>query len=160
MRVKSTIGGGPSGMSNLLKPRSWTLQTRIMVPVFIVLLFTIVIIGLDTVTGLALGLAATGVLILVLIRRWRRIRNYLFLAGGAFFGAVILSGIYMEIAAPLAKRIGGEGALDSTPWLIFQGIVSDSMLLICGSALVIGLFGAIVLAFIRAWTEFRRPSGS
>jgi len=147
-------------MSKLFSPRTWSLTTRVLVPVFVVLLLVIVIIGLDSVTGLALGLAATGVFILVLIRRWRRIRNYLYLAVGALLGAIILSGIYMEIAVPLAKRVGGDGVLYTTPWLIFQGVVSDSMLLICGSAIIVGMTGAIVLALMRVWSEFRHPTTS
>jgi hypothetical protein len=150
----------PSGMNKLFSPRSWSVKTRILVPVFFVLFLCIVVFGLDTVTGLALGLADMTVLILVLTRRWRRIRNYLFLAGGALLGAIILSGIYMEIAVPLALRVGGQGALDSTPWHIFQGIVSDGMILVGASAIVVGIFGAIVVGVTRAWKEFRTPATS
>jgi hypothetical protein len=146
--------------TKLFSPRTWSPLARVVVPVLFVLAVCVVVIGLNSVTGLALGLTAVTILILVLVRRWRRIRNFIYLAVGAFLGAVVLSGIYMEIARPLAVRIGGEGALESTPWNIFQGFVSDGIMLIAGSAIIIGVFGAIILALARAWGELRHRSAS
>jgi hypothetical protein len=146
--------------SKIFSPGAWSLSTRIMVPALFVLVVWIVIIGLNNVIGLALGITAVAIVVLAITRRWRRIRSYLFLAGGTFLGAIILSGIYMEVARPLAIRIGGQAALDSTPWKIFQAIVSDGILLIGASAIIIGIVGAIVLAVARAWTDLRRPAAT
>jgi hypothetical protein len=131
-----------------------------MVPVLFVLFVLVIVIGLNSVTGLALGLVWVTIILLNITHRWRRIRNFLYLAAGTFLGAIILSGIYMEIALPLAVRIGGQAALESTPWKIFQGVVSDGILLIGAGAMIIGVVGAIILAVNRAWTELRRPSTS
>ncbi len=144
----------------LFSPRSWTLKARIMAPVLFVILVLVLIIGLNSVTGLALGLTWITIIMLAITHHWRRIRNFLYLAGGTFLAAIILSGIYMEIAVPLAVRIGGQAALTSTPWKIFQGIVSDGILLVGASAVIVGIFGAIILAVSRAWSELRRPATS
>ena len=144
--------------SKLFSPGTWAVKTRIMVPVVFVLLVLVVIIGLNSVTGLALGLVAVTIIMFSITHHWRRIRNFLFLAGGTFLGAIILSGIFMEIAMPLAVRVGGQAALSSTPWKIFQAFVSDSILLIGASAMIVGVGGAIVLAVSRAWMELRRPA--
>ena len=144
--------------SKLFSPRSWSLRARVGVPLLFVLFVLVIVIGLNSVTGLALGLVWVTIIVLAITRRWRRIRSFLFLAAGTFLGAIVLSGLYMEVAMPLAIRIGGEAALSSTPWKIFQGVVSDGILLVGAGAVIVGVGGAIVLAVSRAWTELHRPS--
>ena len=125
--------------SKLFSPRSWSLRARVGVPLLFVLFVLVIVIGLNSVTGLALGLVWVTIIVLAITRRWRRIRSFLFLAAGTFLGAIVLSGLYMEVAMPLAIRIGG-------------------ILLVGAGAVIVGVGGAIVLAVSRAWTELHRPS--
>ena len=135
--------------------KSWPVTTRILVSLFVLLALCVVFIGLDNVPGLILGMAAAAMLTLEFTRRWRRIRRFLFLAGGSFLASVILSGLYTEVALPLAERIGGPFATESTGWLVYHAIVSYGIFLIAPGCIVVGMAGALVLAIMRVRAEFR-----
>lgn len=135
--------------------KSWSTATRVLVLLFVLLALCVVFIGLDNVPGLVLGMAAAATLILEFTRRWRRIRRFVFLAGGSFLAAIILSGLYAEVALPLAERIGGPFATESTGWLVYHAVVSYGIFLIVPGCIVIGMAGAFVLAIMQVRAEFR-----
>ena len=138
------------------------LLTRILLALFLIFTIAVVIIGLDDVPGFFLGIAAATTITVELTRRWRSIRKFIFLAVGTFFIALTISGLYMELAEPLALHIGGPGALESSGWQIFSVILSDIMLLFGTGCIVVGWCGALVLSIIklRRWWYKKRATNS
>ncbi len=125
------------------------LVTRILVILALCCAIAVVVVGLDDVDGFLLGMTASALITLELTRRWRSIRKFIFLSAGTFLMALMISGLYMELAEPLALRIGGPGALANSAWQIFSIILSDIILLIGPGCIVIGVLGALVLSIVR-----------
>lgn len=136
------------------------LVSRILYSLFIILVLIVVVIGLDTVVGIITGMTAAAVLIVELSRRWCRIRSFVYLAVGSILAAIFVSGLYQEVAGPLALRIGGEGAFDSLGWLIYHNIVSYGILLIVPGCIAVGVGGAITRALLNLRKRLQRNNDS
>lgn len=137
------------GTMKQLRLRNIPLITRLLLAAFVVLAIAALVVGLDNVIGLIIGMASAAMIITEITRRWRSIRRFLFLAVGTFLTAVIISGLYVELIIPLARRIAGEGVLQTSGWQIYQEFISAGILMISPGCIVIGLGGAAVLALQR-----------
>ena len=137
------------GAMKQLRLKNIPLVTRLLLAAFLVLVIITLVVGLDNVIGLIMGMAAASMIVIELTRRWRSIRRFLLLASGTFIVAVIASGLYVELIIPLARRLAGEGVLQTSGWQIFQEIISAGLLLISPGCIVIGLAGAAVLTLQR-----------
>ncbi len=62
----------------------------------------------------------------------------------------------MEVAVPLALRLGGPLATETDGWNIYEAIVSYCVLLGGFSGLIVGISGTIVLSVIRLVIVIRR----
>jgi hypothetical protein len=114
----------------------------------VALLLCIIFAGLDNPTGIVLGWLAVAILFLVLFRKWRKPRNFLYLLLATFFGAIILSAIDVEVARRLAEWIGGPNATDSAAWRAFHAVISNIILLVTPVGITFGFFGFIVFSLI------------
>jgi len=123
---------------------------------FLILIFAAILIGLDNPTGIILGWAAVSVWIIGLAHRWWTPWYFLILAAGAVLGAIILSVIYMDVALPVARLVGGVNADKSTAWNVFKMIISNLILLVVPMALLFGITGFIVLGVFRLFRFIRR----
>jgi len=147
--------GGTITMLKRIDLKKIPLLTRILLLLSLACVIAVVVVGLEDVKGIILGMAAAILVTLEWTRRWHSIRKFVFLAVGTFLVALILSGLYMELANPLALRIGGPGALENAAWQIFSIILSDTMLLVGPGCIVIGAAGTIILSILRLrrWWE-------
>ena len=138
------------------------LLTRILLLLSLGCVIAVVVVGLDDVDGILLSMAASSLITLELTRRWRNIRKFIFLAAGTFFTALVISGLYMELAEPLLVRLAGPGALESSAWQLFSEILSYLMLVIGPGCIVIGGAGAFILSVIRLrrWWEKKHTAGT
>lgn len=125
------------------------LLTRILLLLSLACAIAVVVMGLEDVKGIILGMAAAFLVTLELTRRWRSIRKFVFLAAGTFLVALVLSGLYMELAKPLALHIGGPDALENAAWQIFSVVLSDTILLVGPGCIAIGVAGTIILSILR-----------
>jgi hypothetical protein len=137
-------------------------RRRIYLISFLVLLLTAVIVGLDNPTGIILGWLAITVLMVAFVRQWRKPGYFFVLFLVFFLGAILLSGIYMEVASPLAHWIGGANATQSTGWHIFHVIVSNIILLCAPVGVFIGLAGFIITSIwsLYQWRRRRTVGGT
>jgi hypothetical protein len=152
-----------SGIKNRLLallrlPRS----KRIYLISFLVLLLTAIIVGLDNPTGIILGWLAVTVLVVAMVRKWRKPGYFFILFLVTFLGAILLSGIYMEVARPLAQWIGGANVAESTGWRVFHVIVSNIILLCAPVGVLIGLAGFIIMSIwsLYEWRRRRTAGGT
>jgi hypothetical protein len=134
--------------------------TRILLTLFLALVICVVFIGLDSVTGIILGWLAVTALILLMVRRWRKAWYFLILLFASFVGAILLSGLYMVVALPIAEWLGGAEATESIAWRIFHVIISNIILLVSPVGIFIGIMGAIVLVVSRLVGLWRKKSVS
>jgi|GEM_PF-3028469 len=150
-----------------LKERLLTLirlprRMRIYVVSFIVLMIAAIFVGLDNPTGIILGWIAVTILGVAMVRRWRRPGYFFILLVVSVFGAILLSGIYVEVAHPLAEWIGGVNVEESTGWRVFHVIISNIILLGTPVGIFIGFFGLIIVSVWRFydWRKRRRTADS
>jgi len=138
-------------------------RNRLYMVSFIILVLSAVLVGLDNPTGIILGWLAVTVLLVAMVRKWRKPWYFLILLVGSFTGAIILSGFYQEVCKPLAELIGGINATDSIAWRIFHVIVSNVILLAVPIGMLFGVMGFIILGAFRLFTLIRRsriPDGT
>jgi hypothetical protein len=137
-------------------------RTRIYVVSFLVLLLAAIFVGLDNPTGIILGWLAVTVLGVAMVRKWRKPGYFFILLVGTVLGAILLSGIYVEVAHPLAKWIGGANVSESIGWRVFHVIISNVILLCTPVGVFIGLTGFIIMIIwkIYDWRQRRRTSNS
>ena len=122
----------------------------------LILVFSAILIGLDNPTGIIVGWLAVIVLLTALARRWWTPWYFAILVVGSFLGAILLSLIYMEVALPLAKWIGGPNAADSNAWRVFHMVISNLILLVVPMCLLFGTAGFILLSIFRLFRLIRR----
>jgi hypothetical protein len=137
-------------------------RKRIYLISFLVLLLAAIFVGLDNPTGIILGWLSMTVLLVALVRRWRKPGYFFILFLVSFLGAILLSGIYMEVARPLAQWIGGVNVADSTGWRVFHVIVSNIILLCAPVGVFFGLLGFIVMSIwsLYEWHRRRTAGGT
>jgi hypothetical protein len=123
---------------------------------FLILILAAILIGLDNPTGIIVGWLAVIVWIVGLAHKWWTPWYFLILVVGAFLGAIILSVIYMDVALPIARLVGGVNADKSTAWHVFHMIISNLILLVVPMALLFGVTGFIVLGVFRLFRFIRR----
>lgn len=122
----------------------------------LILILSAILIGLDNPTGIIVGWLAVIVWIVALARRWWTPWYFLILVVGSFLGAIIISFIYMDVALPIARWIGGANADNSTAWHVFHMIVSNLILLVVPMTLLFGVTGFVVLGIFRLFGLIRR----
>jgi MFS family permease len=137
-------------------------RKRIYLISFLVLLISAIFVGLDNPTGIILGWLAVTVLAVAMVREWRKPGYFFILFLVSFLGAILLAGIYVEVAQPLAQWIGGVNMGDSTGWRIFHVVVSNIILLGAPVGVFIGLVGFIIMSIwkIYEWRQHRKASGT
>jgi MFS family permease len=137
-------------------------RKRIYLISFLVLLLTAIFVGLDNPTGIILGWLAVTVLVVAMVREWRKPGYFFILFLVSFLGAILLAGIYMEVAHPLAQWMGGVNVGDSTGWRVFHVIVSNIILLGAPVGIFIGLMGFIIMSIwkIYEWRQHRNAGGT
>ena len=101
-------------------------------------------IGLDNPTGIVLGWLAVTVLLVAMVRKWRKPRYFLILLFASFLGAIFLSFLYRVVALPLAEWIGGVNATDSAAWRIFHAVISNIILLAVPIGMIFGVIGFLI----------------
>jgi hypothetical protein len=123
--------------------------TRLLLLLFGLLVVSIVLIGLDDTPGYTLGYIATAVIFLVMVRRWRSIKNYVILMLATFCIAVFLSAIDVEVITRIAVWNWGPDALYSPPMRIIDAVINYLITFGGPVGLAYGFTGALVLAVIR-----------
>jgi MFS family permease len=131
-------------------------KKRIYLISFFLLLLCSIFVGLDNPTGIILGWLAITVLAIALVRSWRKPWYFLVLLAVSIIGAIILSGIYVEVAWPLASWIGGVNVTESAGWRVFHVIVSNLILLVTPVGIIVGLGGFIILCIWRLYERRHR----
>jgi hypothetical protein len=116
-----------------------------------------ILVGLDNPTGIILGWIAVIVALVALARKWRNPWYFLVVLATAFCSAIFLAFIYMVIAWPLAKWIGGPAVDDNAVWHVFYVIMSNLILLAVPMSLLFGALGFIVTGIIYLFNLARRP---
>jgi hypothetical protein len=137
-------------------------KKRIYLIAFLVLILSAIFVGLDNPTGIILGWLAVAVLIVALVRRWRNPWYFLVLLIVTFLGAILLSGLYMEVARPLAQWIGGVNVAESTGWRVFHVVISNVILLCAPVGIIIGFIGFIIMSIwnLYIWQRRRTTGGT
>jgi hypothetical protein len=125
------------------------LATRLLLILFAVLAVSVVFVGLNDTPGFILAYLATTVIFVILVRRWRSIKNYVILFLATFCIGVFLSGLYMEVISRLAVWLWGIGALDSLPLRIIEWIISYVIIFAGPVGLAFGFFGTLALSVWR-----------
>lgn len=123
---------------------------------FVILVLSAILIGLDNPTGIILGWLAVIVLLVAMVRKWRKPWYFLILLLGSFLGAIFLSFLYMVVALPLAEWIGGANATESTAWHVFHMIISNIILLTVPMGMFFGAMGFIISGVLRLFILVRR----
>jgi hypothetical protein len=131
-------------------------RNRLYLISFVILLLSAILVGLDNPSGIIVGWLAVTVLMVAMVRKWRKPWYFLILLLASFLGAIFLSFLYMVVALPLAQWIGGINATDSTPWRIFHVIISNLILLAVPIGMIFGVMGFIILGIFRLFTLMRR----
>jgi hypothetical protein len=122
----------------------------------LILVFSAILIGLDNPTGIIVGWLAVIVLLVALARRWWTPWYFLILVVGSFLGAIILSFLYMDVALPIARWIGGADVTNSNAWRVFHMVISNLILLFVPMGLLFGAAGFVLLGIIRLFSLIRR----
>ena len=123
---------------------------------FGILVISAILVGLDNPTGIIIGWLAVTVLLVAMVRKWRKPWYFLILLLASFVGAIFLSFLYMVVALPLAEWIGGIDATDSTAWRVFHVIISNVILLAVPIGMLFGAMGFIIMCVFRLFTLMRR----
>ncbi len=128
---------------------------RIALVLVVLLVIGVVFAGLHDV-GVVLGILAAGVILVEIARGWRRIRNFILLFLGSFFGIIFLSFLDVGVVKPLVRLIGGEGAVSGAGFEVFNQIVSLIVLFFGTAGLITGFLGAVVLGIWRLVNLFNK----
>ncbi|MCX7912571.1 MAG: hypothetical protein N2506_06400 [Dehalococcoidales bacterium] len=112
--------------------------------------------GLHNPFGIVLGWLAVGMLVVPVVRRWRKAWHFLALMAGCVLGAILISCLYSEVAVRLARWLGGEGALDNFAWAVFNTAICDLLLLTVPVGLAVGFAGFIILGLKEALARLPR----
>jgi MFS family permease len=140
-------------LSTLLRlPR----RNRLYLVSFVILVLSAILVGLDNPTGIIIGWLAVTVLLIAMVRKWRKPWYFLILLLASFAGAIFLSFLYMVVALPLAQWIGGINATDSDAWRVFHMIISNLILLAVPIGMLFGAMGFIIMCVFRLFTLVRR----
>jgi hypothetical protein len=121
---------------------------RIAFVLVVLLVIGVVVAGLHDV-GIVLGILTAEVILVEFFRRWRRIRNFIFLFLASFFGIILLSFLDAGVVKPLVRLLGGTAAVNGTGFEVFNQIVSLFVLFFGTAGLITGLLGAAVLGIWR-----------
>jgi hypothetical protein len=135
-------------------------RKRIYLISFFVLLLSAIFVGLDNPTGIILGWLAVAFLAMIMVRNWRRPWYFLVLLVVSVLGAIILSGLYVEVARPLARWVGGVNFTESTGWRVFHVVISNVILLCTPVGIVMGVAGFIILGIYTLYNRRRSPADS
>jgi hypothetical protein len=132
--------------------------TRVLLAVFLLLVFVDVFIGLQSTTGFVIGYLATTVLAVELTRRWRKLKNFIILFLAAFLGSILLAFLHEEVVYPLAGFIGGPPVVNSTPMNLYHDITSGIILFFGPVGMLVGFSGGAVMVVLRLVTLVSRKS--
>jgi hypothetical protein len=132
--------------------------TRLLLVLFAVLLISVVFIGLNDVPGYVLAYLATTVIFVVMVRRWRSVKNYFILLLATACGIIFLSFLYVEVISRIALWVWGPAALESTPMHIIESVIANLMLFAGPVGLVLGFFGTLALG-VRRLVKLRKRVG-
>ena len=136
-------------MKKLLdKIKKYSLATQILTGFFLFFIIILIVSGLDNVIGLMAGIIAAMICLIEITRRWRHAWSFLLLAIGTILGAILISGIHVEIIYRLAVYLGGETFLDSLAWHIYSAVIKYGLLFIGPAGIVVGLGGAAVKSIL------------
>jgi hypothetical protein len=122
---------------------------RLLLALAAVLIIAIIFVGLDDTSGYVLGYLATAILFLVMIRHWRSIKSFIFLALATLGIGVVISGLYVEVLSRIALWMWGPGALASAPLRIIESIISIIIIFAGPIGLIFGFLGALILGILR-----------
>ena len=140
-------------LSTLLRlPR----KNRLYLISFVILLLSAILVGLDNPSGIIVGWLAVTVLMVAMVRKWRKPWYFIILFFASLFGAIFLSFLYMVVALPLTQWIGGINATDSTAWRVFHVIISNLILLAVPIGMIFGVMGFLIMGILRLFTLIRR----
>ena len=134
--------------------------TYALFSVFFLLVLVVLVIGLKNTAGIICGNLAFCMLYIVMTRRWWKIRKFVILFFVALVSVGVLSGLYVEVISRLVVWIGGEEAVNSTGFRVFDFIISNLILLACPSGMFVGLVGASALGIIRLSSIIRKKTAS
>jgi hypothetical protein len=122
---------------------------RLLLVIFALLVISIIFVGLNDVPGYVLGYLASSILFLILVRRWRSIKNYVILLLASICGIIFLSFFYVEVISRIAVWLWGPGTPDGLPMRIIEVVVSNIMLFAGPVGVAFGLGGAVLLGVLR-----------
>jgi hypothetical protein len=123
--------------------------TRLLLVLFAALVLGVIFVGLQDTPGYILGYLATAVIFLVMVRGWRSVWSFVILILASFFGAVLFSGLYVEVISRIAVWFWGFGALNSAPMRIIEAIIANVILFAGPMGLAFGFAGALILGILR-----------
>ena len=132
--------------------------TRLLLSLFLLLVISVVLVGLDNEIGIVLGWGAAAALLAELTRRWRKIWYFLLLGFGTLSGVIFLSFLHEEIVYPLVGWLGGDAALQSRALGIFHEAVSLIILCFGPMGILVGIIGTATLLAARLITHFMKKS--
>ena len=122
---------------------------RILLIVFLLLVISVVIIGLDDIPGFILGYVATTTLFLIMTRKWNSIKRFLLLLTLSIIGIIFLSFLYVEVISRIAVFIGGDDALQNTAVRIIEMIITYIILFGGPVGIFFGFAGTVILGIFR-----------
>jgi hypothetical protein len=122
---------------------------RILLAVFLLLVISVVIIGLDDIPGFILGYVATSTLFLMMTRKWNSIKRFLLLLTLSIIGIIFLSFLYVEVISRIAVFIAGDDALQNTAVRIIETIITYIILFGGPVGMFFGFAGTVILGIFR-----------
>ena len=134
----------PQKLSDLIRPRQGIL---IVLAVFCALVIGVLFVGLDNVPGISLAYLATAILMIFLIRKWRRIKKFLILFVVSLVGIFFLSFLH-ELVYDIAMMSGEITAWQKNFLDIYHIVISLIVAFACPVGMVIGAVGSVML-FLR-----------
>jgi len=123
--------------------------TIILLAIFVILLISVLVIGLNDAPGFILGYVTTFVLFFTISRNWRKIKSFIILFAASLVGIFFLSLLYVEVIYRLAEWIGGIEALHSVPMDIITMVITYVILFGGPVGILVGILGTLTLAIFR-----------
>ena len=130
--------------------------TILLLTIFVLLVISVFIVGLNDAPGYILGYLATTVLFFTVIRNWRKIKSFIILFAASLFGIFFLSFLYVEVIYRLAEWIGGIDALHGAPMSVITIIITYVILFGGPVGTFAGIAGTVTLGIFRLTSRKKR----
>ena len=126
--------------------------------IFGVLVLAVILVGLNSVTGVILAYVASTLLIATWVKRWRRPRRFIILMAAGGLGLFVL-GVFYGLVFDFVAAIGYVPDWQRTLLEIFHVIVSILMTFVCPVCFLAGLVGTVALVIRERKPAEETPPG-